>query len=130
VVYTKTQVLSFNGNRPSSEFNLTAWKPQKDPAYPLIALPRTKWDSNQFAISTGPEPIWIDFVVNNLDEGSHPFHLVSYTPVHSRGYSSFLSKAYLLKSVPLIESMEIARTHLLRPNNPPTQLLGLLQPLL
>ncbi len=76
VVYTKIQLMSWNHNVPTGYFNQTTWKPQQDPALPLIALPRSRWDSNQLSIVTGPEPVWVDLVINNLDEGSHPFHLV------------------------------------------------------
>ncbi|KAJ5535848.1 hypothetical protein N7513_009034 [Penicillium frequentans] len=75
VVYTKIQKLSFNHNMPFGIFNKTTWSPQEDPLIPLIGLPRTKWDKNQFAITIGPDPAWIDIVVNNLDDGGHPFHM-------------------------------------------------------
>lgn len=75
VVYTKIQKLSFNHNIPFGIFNKTTWSPQQDPLIPLIGLPRAKWDKNQFAITTGPDPIWVDLVVNNLDDGGHPFHM-------------------------------------------------------
>lgn len=76
VVYTKIQKKSMNHNIPQGFFNQTVWKPQQSPRAPLISLPRSQWDNNQLAISTGPEPMWVDLVVNNLDEGPHPFHLV------------------------------------------------------
>lgn len=75
VVYTKIQKLSFNHNMPFGIFNKTTWSPQRDPFIPLIGLPRAKWDKNQFAITTGPDPAWVDLVVNNLDDGGHPFHM-------------------------------------------------------
>ncbi|CAG8909727.1 unnamed protein product [Penicillium egyptiacum] len=75
VVYTKIQKMARYSNKPFGYFNQTTWKPQQDPPVPLASIPRTKWDANQFAITTGPEPVWIDLVINNLDEGSHPFHL-------------------------------------------------------
>ncbi|KAJ5614643.1 hypothetical protein N7528_008297 [Penicillium herquei] len=75
VVYTKIQKMARNHNIPFGYFNQTSWSPQQDPPAPLTTLPRTKWDSNQFAISTGSDPVWVDLVVNNLDEGPHPFHL-------------------------------------------------------
>lgn len=81
VVYTKIQKMARNHNVPFGYFNQTTWKPQADPATPLIALPRSKWDSNQFAITTGRGPVWVDLIVNNLDEGPHPFHLVGTTTV-------------------------------------------------
>ncbi|KAJ5596865.1 multicopper oxidase-domain-containing protein [Penicillium hetheringtonii] len=75
VVYTKIQKMARLRNMPFGFFNMTIWKPQSDPQVPLIALPREKWDSNQFSITTGPGPAWVDLVVNNLDEGPHPFHM-------------------------------------------------------
>ncbi|KAJ5883361.1 multicopper oxidase-domain-containing protein [Penicillium subrubescens] len=75
VVYTKIQKMARNHNIPEGYFNQTTWKPQNDPPVPLIGLPREHWDANQFAFSTGPEASWVDLVVNNLDEGPHPFHL-------------------------------------------------------
>jgi hypothetical protein len=65
-----------NKNVPFGYFNHTSWRPQADPPFPLIALHPREWDKNQFSISTGMKPVWVDFVVNNLDEGPHPFHLV------------------------------------------------------
>lgn len=76
VVYTKIQRLSINENVPYGFFNLTSWRPQV--GTPLIDLSIEHWDKDQFSLSTGPEPAWIDLVVNNLDEGPHPFHLVSF----------------------------------------------------
>ncbi|OQE38702.1 hypothetical protein PENCOP_c008G08284 [Penicillium coprophilum] len=75
VVYTKIQKLARHSNKPLGYFNQTTWKPQQDPPAPLTSIPRVKWDANQFAITTGPEPAWVDLVINNLDEGSHPFHM-------------------------------------------------------
>ncbi|CAG8005243.1 unnamed protein product [Penicillium salamii] len=75
VVYTKIQKMARHSNKPFGYFNQTTWRPQQDPPFPLTYLPRSKWDKNQLAISTGSIPAWIDLVINNLDEGSHPFHL-------------------------------------------------------
>ncbi|KAF4761668.1 hypothetical protein N7455_003394 [Penicillium solitum] len=75
VVYTKIQKLARYSNKPFGYFNQTTWKSQLDPPVPLTSIPRAKWDANQFAITTGLEPVWIDLIINNLDEGSHPFHL-------------------------------------------------------
>jgi hypothetical protein len=74
VVYTKIQKLSINENVPFGFFNMTSWRPQ--PGTPLISLQRDRWDNDQFSLSTGLDPAWVDLVVNNLDEGPHPFHLV------------------------------------------------------
>lgn len=76
VVYTKIQKLTKNHNIPYAFFNRTSWKPQSNLSTPLIYLPRDRWDENQLSITTGPAPMWVDLVVNNLDEGSRPFHLV------------------------------------------------------
>jgi hypothetical protein len=69
-------------NKPFGYINQTTWKPQQHPPAPLTTLSRTKWDKNQFTITTGPDSVWIDLVINNLDEGPHPFHLVrkEYSP--------------------------------------------------
>ncbi|KAJ6160508.1 hypothetical protein N7470_003904 [Penicillium chermesinum] len=75
VVYTKIQKKSMNHNIPQGFFNQTVWKSQQSPPVPLIGLPRSQWDRNQLSISTGPDPAWVDLIVNNLDEGPHPFHL-------------------------------------------------------
>ena len=78
VVYTKIQKMARNHNIPEGYFNQTTWQPQSEPPVPLIGLPRERWDSNQFAFSTGSDAVWVDLVVNNLDEGPHPFHMVSW----------------------------------------------------
>lgn len=76
VVYTKIQKLGRTDTIPYGFFNRTSWKPQSKPSIPLLHLPRDEWDKNQLSISTGPDPVWVNLIVNNLDEGSHPFHLV------------------------------------------------------
>ncbi|KAJ6043317.1 uncharacterized protein N7446_001512 [Penicillium canescens] len=75
VIYTKIQKMARYSNKPFGYINQTTWKPQQHPPAPLTTLPRTKWDKNQLTITTGPDSVWIDLVINNLDEGSHPFHL-------------------------------------------------------
>ncbi|RAL05428.1 laccase [Aspergillus ibericus CBS 121593] len=83
VLYTKIEKLSRNHNIPYGFFNRTSWKPPT--TTPLIDIPREEWDENQLVISTGASTpplssdhdngIWIDLVVNNLDDSGHPFHL-------------------------------------------------------
>ncbi|KAM5484989.1 putative L-ascorbate oxidase [Microsporum audouinii] len=75
VVYTLLSKLSANNYAPFGFFNHTSWRPQADPPLPLVALEPGDWDKNQFAIRTSSEPAWVDLVVNNLDEGPHPFHI-------------------------------------------------------
>ncbi|EER24346.1 Multicopper oxidase family protein [Coccidioides posadasii C735 delta SOWgp] len=79
VVYTKISRMARNENSPFGYFNHTSWRPQANPPYPLITIDRDSWDENQFSLSTGSKPVWIDFIVNNLDEGPHPFHLHGHT---------------------------------------------------
>lgn len=68
--------------------NRTSWIPQPSP---LISVPRKQWDKNQLVpwISLPPTPTnkeqnqvesgkWVDIIVNNLDDGAHPFHLHGY----------------------------------------------------
>ncbi|KAI9042193.1 uncharacterized protein KD926_006113 [Aspergillus affinis] len=81
VVYTKVEKLSIKHNIPYGFFNRTSWAPQCDPPLPLSILPKEEWDENQFSITTtsmndsNADTVWVDLVVNNLDEGGHPFHL-------------------------------------------------------
>ena len=78
LLYTKTQKLAINSNHPMGFINRTSWAPQASPAVPLISLPRSEWDINQFVpwISTPKNGgTWLDIIINNLDDGSHPFHL-------------------------------------------------------
>ncbi|OAX81172.1 hypothetical protein ACJ72_04491 [Emergomyces africanus] len=95
LIYTKISQMSKNRNMPFGYFNQTSWRPQSDPPYPLVALDSHLWDKNQFAISTGSKAAWVDLVVNNLDEGPHPFHLHGHDffilSVHSssRGWGSY-----------------------------------------
>ncbi|KAF2499368.1 hypothetical protein BU16DRAFT_614808 [Lophium mytilinum] len=78
VVYTTTLKLSRLSNIPHGFMNHTSHKPQSSPPFPLLSLPRSQWDSNQFVPflpSTPEHPQTIDLVINNLDDGGHPFHL-------------------------------------------------------
>ncbi|OJD25873.1 hypothetical protein ACJ73_02760 [Blastomyces percursus] len=95
VLYTKISQMSKNQNVPFGYFNQTSWRPQSDPPYPLVDLDPHHWDKNQFVISTGSKPAWVDLVINNLDEGPHPFHLHGHNffilTIHSssRGWGSY-----------------------------------------
>ncbi|KAK9778464.1 putative Iron transport multicopper oxidase FET3 [Seiridium cardinale] len=82
LLYVKTQKLSRFKNRPRGFINHTSWAPQTPP---LQSLPRSDWDDNQL-VSYIPvseprtptsldTPVWVDIIINNLDDGSHPFHL-------------------------------------------------------
>jgi FtsP/CotA-like multicopper oxidase with cupredoxin domain len=75
LLYTKTQKLSISANHPQGFMNRTSWISQ---SIPLLSLPRSAWDENQLIphISSGT---WVDLIINNLDDGSHPFHLHGYS---------------------------------------------------
>ncbi|KAH7364873.1 multicopper oxidase family protein [Rhexocercosporidium sp. MPI-PUGE-AT-0058] len=82
LLYAKTEKLSISNNHPTGFMNRTTWSPQSNPSLPLISLPRSQWDDNQLIphipISPFPE-IWVDIIINNLDDGAHPFHLHGYS---------------------------------------------------
>lgn len=76
LIYTKIEILAHLDNRPKGYINHTYWIPQDKP---LIDLPRAQWDEHQLVASiTKPEAsdVWVDIVINNVDELGHPFHLV------------------------------------------------------
>ncbi|RDW65066.1 hypothetical protein BP6252_10717 [Coleophoma cylindrospora] len=82
ILYAKTLKLSKAANHPMGTINRTSWSPQEPP---LIEIPRSSWDDNQLVpfISLPENPtnrvskdgVWVDIIINNLDDGSHPFHL-------------------------------------------------------
>jgi len=89
ILFTKTSKLAKYGNHPKGFINQTSWSPQ-DP--PLLSIARNLWDKNQLVVpvyrnhnSVGREneneyqdsnePLWVDVIINNLDDGGHPFHL-------------------------------------------------------
>lgn len=75
LLYTRTEKLAKFANHPKGFINRTSWSPQL--SSPLISLPRAFWDNNQLIpyIPFSTPALWIDLIVNNLDDGSHPFHL-------------------------------------------------------
>jgi hypothetical protein len=109
LLYTKTQKLAKFSNHPMGFINRTSWQPQSPP---LISLPRSQWDENQLVPyiplpaplghdsetfdpdNRDPAP-WVDLIINNLDDGSHPFHLHGYsfyvlaTHRSDRGWGSY-----------------------------------------
>ncbi|KAI8608695.1 Cupredoxin [Chytriomyces sp. MP71] len=71
LLYTKTQRLAILDNLPTGFINRTTWIPQ-DP--PIRHLPRASWDNHQL-VPFIPQFQWVDLIINNLDDGAHPFHL-------------------------------------------------------
>lgn len=79
VLYSKTLKLSHLANVPHGFINHTSWAPQDSP---LITIDRSQWDNNQLVPHipyNKPEPLWVDIVLNNLDEDSHSWHLHGYS---------------------------------------------------
>ncbi|OJJ51726.1 hypothetical protein ASPZODRAFT_55640 [Penicilliopsis zonata CBS 506.65] len=72
VLYSAIQILVHEHNIPMGFINRTHWKKQPQP---LLSLGREDWNSYQLVPWTGPEPAWIDIVINNMDVTGHPFHL-------------------------------------------------------
>lgn len=81
VLYAITEKLAHLENEPHGFINQTTWV-QPSSTKPLSALPPTDWDTkNQFVSEIYYDetlPLWIDVVLNNLDEEGHPFHLHGY----------------------------------------------------
>ncbi|KAJ4138626.1 hypothetical protein NW768_002476 [Fusarium equiseti] len=86
VLYVKTEKLAHNNYEPVSFINHTSWKPQTPP---LISHNRSSWDENQLVPMvpiTSKQPARIDIIINNLDDGAHPFHL--------HGHSFYVLSSY------------------------------------
>jgi FtsP/CotA-like multicopper oxidase with cupredoxin domain len=89
VLYTTTLKLAKHHNIPMGFINHTSWSPQSSPPEPLVALSREQFDKNQFCphiplfhndtASDSHSDGWIEIVINNLDDGGHPFHLHGYS---------------------------------------------------
>ncbi|RMZ86630.1 hypothetical protein DV736_g6142, partial [Chaetothyriales sp. CBS 134916] len=89
VIYTTTLKLAKHHYIPMGFINHTSWAPQETPPKPLISLPREQFDRNQLSpniplfMNDGERPEssqgWVELVINNLDDGGHPFHLHGYS---------------------------------------------------
>jgi hypothetical protein len=74
-LYVKTELLAHLDYEPVGFINHTSWKPQTPP---LLGQSPSSWDKNQLVpfVSISPDnPKWVTIVINNLDDGAHPFHL-------------------------------------------------------
>jgi hypothetical protein len=74
MIYTAIEILNHEASIPKGFINHTTWEPQ---SLPLISLERETWDHHQLVPLTGPEPVWVELTINNIDANGHPFHLVS-----------------------------------------------------
>lgn len=89
VIYTTTLKLARHRNIPMGFVNHTSWQPQASPPEPLISLSRSQFDRNQFSphipLLTNDTALdnrsggGVELVINNLDDGGHPFHLHGYS---------------------------------------------------
>ncbi|RSL53002.1 hypothetical protein CEP54_010649 [Fusarium duplospermum] len=86
VLYAKTEKLAHLNYEPVGFINHTSWKPQ---SAPLLSQNRSAWDDNQLVPFIGlssDEPARVDIIINNLDDGAHPFHL--------HGHSFYVLSSY------------------------------------
>jgi len=74
MIYTAIEILNHEASIPKGFINHTTWEAQ---SLPLVALDRETWDHHQLVPWTGPEPVWVELTINNIDGTGHPFHLVS-----------------------------------------------------
>ncbi|KAJ4154434.1 hypothetical protein NW765_015192 [Fusarium oxysporum] len=86
LLYAKVEKLAHMDYAPVGFINHTSWTPQTPP---LLAQNRTSWDENQLIPFIGisdSKPKRVDIVINNLDDGAHPFHL--------HGHSFYVLSSY------------------------------------
>ncbi|KAF5720936.1 putative multicopper oxidase [Fusarium globosum] len=86
LLYAKVERLAHMDYAPVGFINHTSWTPQTPP---LLAQNRTSWDENQLVPFIGiaeSRPKRVDVIINNLDDGAHPFHL--------HGYSFYVLSSY------------------------------------
>ncbi|KZO91306.1 multicopper oxidase [Calocera viscosa TUFC12733] len=84
VIYVNTMKRNSNQLRPFAYINQTTWRPNEREPVMLQARPESTWDhrdprswgQNEFVVSTSRnESVVVDIIVNNLEDGPHPFHL-------------------------------------------------------
>ncbi|SCN87296.1 probable multicopper oxidase [Fusarium fujikuroi] len=86
LLYAKVEKLAHMDYAPVGFINHTSWTPQTPP---VLAQNRTSWDENQLVPFIGisdSKPKRVDIVINNLDDGAHPFHL--------HGHSFYVLSSY------------------------------------
>ncbi|KAF4332241.1 L-ascorbate oxidase [Fusarium beomiforme] len=86
LLYTKVEKLAHMDYAPVGFINHTSWTPQTPP---LLAQNRSSWDENQLIpfIRISPnKPKRVDIIINNLDDGAHPFHM--------HGHSFYILSSY------------------------------------
>ncbi|KAF5987243.1 L-ascorbate oxidase [Fusarium coicis] len=86
LLYAKVEKLAHMDYAPVGFINHTSWTPQTPP---LLAQNRTSWDDSQLIPFIGisdRKPKRVDIIINNLDDGAHPFHL--------HGHSFYVLSSY------------------------------------
>ncbi|KAF5390849.1 hypothetical protein D9757_004454 [Collybiopsis confluens] len=85
MMYVTTMIRTSTGNRPFGYVNQTSWKPSSTD--PILARADSAPSSKELIYSINPIPtnissslisspsVVMDIVVNNLEDGPHPFHL-------------------------------------------------------
>ncbi|KAI8801782.1 ferro-O2-oxidoreductase [Cladochytrium replicatum] len=80
ILYARTERLAINENILTAGINRTTFVPQTPP---LLDVPRSQWNPHQFVphirSSNATHHVWVDLVINNLDDGAHPFHMHGYS---------------------------------------------------
>lgn len=87
ILYVTTMKLAKLSNVPHGFINYTTWEPQSPP---LISLARSRYNSHQLvpSISYQSPALWIDIILNNIDEDDHPFHLHGHAAYVLQSYSA------------------------------------------
>ena len=93
VFYSRIEILAFHGNAPLGVVNHSSWFVENPKDIPLLGKDQQDWPKSVTPPSvfgniqiqrdvpcygTSGEEVWMELVLNNLDEKGHPFHLVSY----------------------------------------------------
>ncbi|TVY28515.1 Laccase-2, partial [Lachnellula hyalina] len=74
LLYTKIEMLSEFHNIPKGFINRTSWEARAGKP-PLLALNRSDWDEAFVPWISPGIGMWVDIVLNNMDDRGHPFHL-------------------------------------------------------
>nr|RBQ98609.1 hypothetical protein FVER53263_12301 [Fusarium verticillioides] len=86
LLYAKVEKLAHMDYAPVGFINHTSWTPQTPP---LLAQNRTSWGDDQLIPFIGisdRKSKRVDLIINNLDDGAHPFHL--------HGHSFYVLSSY------------------------------------
>lgn len=83
MMYVSTMIRTSTGNKPFGYVNQTSWKPNLE--NPILARDAAVSSSKELIFAIKPENVSLtsvvmDIIVNNLEDGPHPFHLVREVP--------------------------------------------------